>query len=657
MDTIINPYRYLVEEIAKRIHDALINLGYKVSVKEILNLLEEPPLEKFGDLSLPTFRLAKQLNIEPPRLALNIAKNLSKDNLIFDVKCVRGYMNIFLNYPELARITLNSIKTLGLKYGHVPTSEKKKIVVEHTSANPIHPLHIGHARNTVIGDTLARLLKARGHDVETRFYIDDVGRQVAILVYGYMLLGKPEPPKDMKVDHWLGLIYAMTNTIIEIYDLKKKIEEAKEKENLEEYHKLVRQLDELMAVAAELRSKNPKMFDKLAQELRNKNHEVDIHRIMTSYENRADEGIVEVTRKITSLCLEGFKETLSRLGIRFDKWDWESDVVWSSLVKKIINRAKSTPYFTIHKGVPALDLPKLKNEELYEKLRIPKTFEIPPLILQRSDGTTLYPTRDIAYSIFKFQDSGADVVINVIGADQKLPQAQLRLALYALGYIREAQNLIHYSYEIVHIPGVKMSSRLGKMITLDEIINEAIKRAKEEVEKRTTLTNEVEKRKVIEAVGLGAIRYFLISIASSKPVVFEWDKVLDFEKNSAPYIQYTHARACGILRKYVEVYGSIRWNEIAYEKVNTNPNRKRIVKLLAKYPQVIAKAADELTPELIPEYLNKLADIFNSWYQEEPVIREQDSGERNLKAAIVYGVKTVIASALNLLGIEAPERM
>jgi len=376
-----------------------------------------------------------------------------------------------------------------------------------------------------------------------------------------------------------------------------------------------------------------------------------------SYENKADEEIVKVTRKLTSLCIEGFKETLSKLNIDFDKWDWESDVVWNSMVRKIIEKAKTTPYFTLHKGVPALDLPKLKSKELYEKLRIPSTFEIPPLILQRSDGTTLYPTRDIAYSVLKFQDSGANIVINVIGADQKLPQAQLRLALYALGYTYEAENLIHYSYEIVHVPGARMRSRFGRIITLDEIINDAIKRAREEVEKRTTLVSEKEKEEVVKAVGIGAIRYFLISIAPSKPVVFEWSKVLDFERNSAPYIQYTHARACGILRKYREVFGEIDWNNIAYEKIDANPNRRRIIKMLAKYPQIVSKAADDLTPEIIPEYLNKLADIFNSWYQEEPVVKEQDPGERNLKAAIVYGVKTVIASALNLLGIKAPERM
>ena len=655
---ITDPYKWIISQTVERVKETLSELGYEVDLNTLLELVEEPSVEAYGDFSLPLFKIAKKYKVNPIKLASNIVENLSSKMpaYLIDVKNVSGYVNFYINYPEATKLLFNVVRNLGEKYGYVPVDKPKRIVIEHTSANPVHPLHIGHGRNSVIGDTLARLLRKRGHIVQTRFYVNDLGRQVAVLLYGYINAGRPKPPENIKPDKWLGQLYAVTNTLIEIYELKREAEKTKEADE-ERYRELVARLDTLLAVASELRSVNPELFDILAENLKSKDNEAEIQELMKKLEYREDPKLEEDLRRVVELCLKGIRETLRVLDIDFDKWDYESDLTWSSHVKKILEIAFNSPYFTYYKNAPAIDLTKLANKDLYRKLGIRLSMEIPPLILQRSDGTTLYTTRDLAYTLVKFNDFKADMVINVIGAEQKLPQAQLKLALYALGFKREAVNLVHYSYEMVNIPGMKMSSRLGRMITLDEIIELMLEKARREVEKRTTLTTPEEREEVVKAIAIGAIRYTLISTSATKPVVFDMDQALSFETNAAPYIQYTHARANNILRKHREKYGEINWETIDYKAVEENRKRKQLVKLALKYPSTIAKAADDLKPEILVEYVNKLADTFNSWYQEDPVIHEPNPGKRNLKAAITYTIKIILANTLETLGIKAPPRM
>ncbi len=654
--SIRDPYGHIINIIVDHVTEYLKEHYKEVDRSFLRSLVEEPTVEAYGDLSIPLFRVARILKINPMKLAGEIAKGIKKAPYISRIENVSGYVNFFLDYPSLAKLTLETVKTLREDYGYLPVEKPLRIVVEHTSANPVHPLHIGHARNSVLGDTLSRLLARRGHIVQRRFYVNDLGRQVAIMLYGYLNIPSSMKPANVKPDHWIGLLYAITHTLVEIYELKKKIDEALNREDNETYRELVRELDRLVASANELREKDGKLFDYLADKLREKDNEREIQELIKRIE-AGDEIVKEKLREVVEMCLEGFRETLRRLDIGFDKWDYESHIVWSSLVEKILEEAKKSPYYTLHKGAPALDLPRLASKELFKRLGITVSLDIPPLILQRSDGTTLYATRDLAYTLYKFRDFQADKVINVIGAEQKLPQAQLKLALYALGYKREAENLVHYSYEMVNIPGVKMSGRLGKYITLDEIIEEAKRRAEKEVLKRTTLETEEEKKQVIEAVAMGAIRYTLVSTAANKPITFNWEQALSFETNAAPYIQYTHARASSILRKHQEKHGPIQWDNIDYNTVLENKKRVKLIKLIAKYPQTQAKAADDLKPEILTEYINKLADTFNSWYQEDPVIHEPDPKKRNLKTAITYAVKIVIKNTLETLGIKAPPRM
>ncbi|ALL01198.1 Arginyl-tRNA synthetase [Pyrodictium delaneyi] len=652
------PQRVLSRVVARVLEQQGVELGPRER-QEIEYIVAESPRPELGDYGIPAARYAKRYGIDLDIFFKKATALLQQEPVVAEAKRVGGYLNITIDVGYAAKLVFEAVRAEGFEYGRVKTEKPERIVVEHTSANPVHPLHIGHARNASLGDSLARLLRARGHVVQTRFYINDMGRQVAVLAYGYIAAGLDKPPKDVKPDHWIGLVYAITHTLSDIEELKKRLEQLKQEEKYEEYRQLLRELDELVATASRLRERDPELFERIAEALKGKDPSQEISKLMQVYEYRQDPEKVELVRKVVQLCLQGFRETLSRLGIEIEKWDWESELAWTSMVSKILEQARSSPYATVHKGALALNLqPLLRDPVVRERLGLPEDYEIPPLILQRSDGTTLYTTRDIAYSIKKFREFNADRVFNVIAAEQRLEQLQVRLALIALGYRREGLNMIHYAYEMVNLPGQKMSGRRGRYITLDELIDQAVAIARQEVEKRSPGLPEEEKQKIAEAVGTAAVRYTLVSVSAPKPMTFNINEALNFERNSAPYILYTHARAASILAKARERGIQLDWDRIDYSAANENMLRRSLVIQALVYPYVFAKAADEQRPELIVAYLNRLADIFNRWYTSgDSVVNEQDQGKQMFKLALVYAVKQILANALDLLGIKAIDRM
>jgi len=315
-----------------------------------------------------------------------------------------------------------------------------------------------------------------------------------------------------------------------------------------------------------------------------------------------------------------------------------------------MDKLKTTPYVFQLGGILEFDADKVaKDLNLKQKLGLMEEYELPSLTLVRADGTTLYTTRDIAYSLRKFQKAGR--VINVIGMEQTLSQMQLKLALYALGYADQAENLTHFAYNLVRLPGHRMSGRRGRYITLDKVMNEAVKRAYNEVCKRSPHLSEEEKQKISNFVGIGAVKYALVEVDPTKPVVFTWDRVLDFEKNSAPYIQYSHARACSILKK------ASREPEEPDYSLLTTPLERNTVLTLARFPEVFVDAAESLRPNAIADFVNALADKFNKFYNALPVIKAEPLGLSDARLALVDATRMVFRNSLNLLGIVAPERM
>ncbi|MEM2631399.1 MAG: arginine--tRNA ligase [Candidatus Bathyarchaeia archaeon] len=645
-----NPFKEFRRECETILKNVLVKAFPEETFKQIV--LERPPVLEFGQLaSSICFELARKVGEKPLELAERLVKSVdrSKFSLVEDVTAAGGgYINFHANFAKFSALTIESIRHLDNAYGFVKTDKPLKIIVEHTSVNPLHPIHIGQARNPMLGDALARMLSLRGHTVFRHYYVDDVGRQTAVIAYGYEKLGRPKPTE--KPDHYIGKIYTITSCLVEINRLKKELENAKAVSADEEITKISRELDDWVSVAFELKAKYPELFEELLKKIsEDENPEKVINDLNRAYE-AGDERAKKLVREVSELCLEGFRKTLSRAGVYYDSWDWESDLVWSGLVKEVLQRLKQTPYVFLQGGVLEFDAESVVRElSLWERLGLRKDHVIPSLTLMRADGTTLYTTRDIAYTLWKFRK--ADKCINVIGMEQSLAQTHLKIALYALGYVEYASNLVHFAYNLVTLPGYKMSSRRGRYITLDEVMDEAVRRAYEEVSKRSPQLPEETKREVAEFVGIGAVRYALVEVDPSKPVEFNWDRVINFEKNSAPYIQYSHARACSILRK-----ASGKPENPSYDLLKEKIELE-IILAMASFPDFFVEATETFKPNLIADFANSLADKFNAFYNAFPVIKAEPKELSNARLALVDAVRIVLRNALSILGVVAPERM
>lgn len=613
-----------------------------------------------GELSFSTFALAKKLRADPKTIASKIATSAREGSkrLIGRIEAAgAGYVNFYVEPGTFAEELIRAVGAEGAGFGS-SEGDGERVIVEHTSVNPIHPIHIGGARNAVIGDCISRILKAAGKDVRRHFYIDDVGLQVSQAAYGLSMLGGEAAVKGTlkvngkgKGDHFIGFVYASTSCAMNIRALKGEIERLKAEGKDEEARGKIAELDDWVAVSAELREKDADTFDRILDGVNSsEDPEGEVADLLKRYESK-DPAAVSLIRGLCEAALEGFRETLGRVGIGFDSWDWESETAsWNGGAKGVVERLSGTGFTRLEDGTVVLDC-----EAVVERFGLREKYgirtEVPPLTLMRSDGTTLYTTRDIAYTLWKF--GRAERVINVISIEQKLPQLQLKIALHALGMGSDAERLMHYSYELVHLPGYKMSGRRGRYVTFDEVLDEAVQRAYREVTARSPHLSEEERRRISEVVGIGAVRYALAAVAPQKPITFTWDRVINFEQNSAPFIQYAHARACNILVK-----AGHGWKEgIADYSALASKYERELVVLLSKFPEVVGDAARNLRPEEVAEYANELASKFNLFYDNMPVLKAEGEGVRNARLHLVESTRIVLSNALALLGVKAPERM
>lgn len=551
------------QEVKEALLEALRSLEVEAEV-----VLVEPP-RGLGELSSPVaFELASKMKKSPPAVAEDLLGRIKIQSraLIERAEAVSGYLNFYLNYEKAAELLIREVKNLKESYGR--GSNKGRIVLEHTSANPDGPLHIGHGRNAIIGDTLARVLRFSGYDVETQFYVNDMGKQLAIVVWG---LRRLKLDFGKKKDLAISEVYVRANKL----------------------------LDEDEAADKEVSS------------------------LIKSYEE-GDEKVKEEFEEAANYCLDGIKDTLRRLRVRHDRYVWESAFVRDSSVSKVLERLRKTEY--AQQGeVLSLDLKKFGIEK--------------ELILSRSDGTHLYTTRDIAYHLWKAEKGW---VINVWGADHKLVAEQLAAVHRILG-VRKPEFII---YEFISLPSGAMSTRRGVFVSLDELMDETVKRAYEEVDRRRKDEARAFKEQIAEAVGVGAVRFNIVKISPEKSMVFDWDEALDFERQGSPFVQYAYARACRILEKG-EVKGKFKVGKLT-------DNEEHLIKAVSKFPEVVMEAADSRKPSLIANYAVELADSFHRFYMFEQVLKAK---ERDFRLNLVLAAKITLGNVLRLLGIDALEKM
>jgi len=568
----MDSFRYEVKEAVSKV---LAGMGADVQFET------ETPASGMADLAVPCFLMSKQMRRSPNDIASDIAGSIVPSGTISSVSALNGYVNFTMSPEALVRGTVNDIIESGEGYGTLP-KKNVKINVEHTSTNPTGPIHVGRARNPIIGDTLARCLRRCGYDVETEYYVNDVGKQVVILTWGVNNISPDEvviEDRD-KTDHRLVAFYRVAN---------KRMEE------------------------------DPKVQDEISDMLRR-------------FENGDPAVITEVRRTAESM-IDGLKETLSSINVTLDRYTWESKFIEDGSARQVVESLKRSKYSGSDDGAWYLDLKDFGIQGKNTKF----TFT-------RSDGTTLYTTRDLAYHLDKFKRS--DVSIDVLGEDQKLGSRQLICALEILGAEKRPEPMF---YSFVSLPEGKMSTRKGVVVYLDDLIDEAVSRAYEEIRSRRSDLSEERMREIAYTVGAGAIRYNIVRVQPEKQFVFTWNEALNFDGNSGPFLQYSHARACSMLRKA----GS--FGKVSDPSKLTDEYEIRLVRVLSKFHDVIRSAGEGKRIHAVPAYGHELASAFNQFYSAVPVLNSGD--KKDARLTLVDCSRIVLKNILDCLGMGAPEEM
>ncbi|MCD6547706.1 MAG: arginine--tRNA ligase [Nanoarchaeota archaeon] len=537
----------------------------KVGIKKIK--LEKPPNPKFGDISFPCFELAKGKN--PTEVAKEIAEKIKPKGLIAKVEAVGPYVNFFINNEKFCK---EAIKQM-IKKDFGKGKKKGKALVEHTSINPNASPHVGRARNAIIGDCIVRVLKFYGYDVETHYFVNDVGKQIAMLVLA-----------------------------------------AKKKKKIS--------FDELLD-----------MYIKINAELiSNASLEKEVFELLKKLEN-GDEKTIKLFEKVCKIAINGQTKILNELGIKYDYFDFESKYIKSKKLKEIIEKLKKKR--KIKKAKDGRLLVDLSNYNL--------PMREPYVAITRANGTSLYILRDIAYTIDKVKRAKKNVV--VLGEDHKLYFQQIKAILDMLGY--KAPEVVHYSFVLLQTG--KMSTRKGNIVLLTDFMKEAREKAKNEIIKRNPNIDEKELEKLSKIIGYGALKYSILRVSPDKNVVFSWDEALNFEGESAPYIQYTYVRAKRILEKAKKVKaGKIKFQ---------SKHEIKLIKKMFEFPTIVENISKEYNIHALAKYAYDLANLFNNFYENVNVIKEEDKDKRYSRTLLLKAYMNLIEKVLSLLGINTPSFM
>ena len=526
-----------------------------------------------ADLATPVaFSLAKQKRQAPVQIALALAATLSANPELVKMDVTVEAKGPYINFRFGNAYVRESLKeAVKPGYGVLPKKETR-VVLEHTSANPNGPLHVGHIRNSILGDTLARAFRKAGYRLEVQYYVNDMGRQIAIVEWGFEHLDSTQQEGE-KEDAHIARVYIAANR------------------EIEKDPSITGQVDKLMQLV-----------------------------------EGGDPGTVKKFRREVSRCLDGFAVTLKDLHVHHDRFVWESDFIRNGDTKRVISRIEKLPQAR-REEMLALDLEAFGFKN--------------PYVIRRSDGTSVYAARDLAFHSWKA--ANFDRVIDVLGADHKLIAAQLQCTMKLLGM--PAPEIVHF--EFVSLPEGAMSTRAGKFVSADDLITEVRKRAFDEVTTRRPELDEATREAIARSVALAAIRYDIVKVSPEKSTVFDWKEALNFERQSGPYLQYAHARACSILEKagtFTECYALETDQEIT------------LAKKIAKFPMVIEKVVTELHPHLLATYAHELADTFNTFYHFEPVLKSEGK-IRERRLTLVRATQNTLKESLETLGIDAIHTM
>jgi arginyl-tRNA synthetase len=556
--------------------DAIARVFPDVDITELV-FAPAPKLE-LGDIALRTFEIARQLGAPPPKVAAQLVDAAQFGPEVTSVTAAGPFLNFKLDRPNFARRLVRAVLDEKHHFGSTHAGQRKRVLMEHTSINPNASPHVGRGRCAMIGDSIARLLRFDDYDVEVHYYVNDMGRQIGLLVLVCEDAAK------------LGF-----DDVLELY------------------------------VQANARAEQDPAFAEQGYALLAKMEE-------------GDPDTKARFKAVTDVCLRGQLEVLARINAAYDVFDRESDYVKDARLDAVLEALRARgALFTDDEQRLVVDLSKLGYT--YEEGRF--------FVLMRANGSSMYGYRDIAYTLDK-RARGADIDLQVLGEDHKLYQQQLALILQTVG--ADVPETIYYAY--ITLKEGKMSTRHGNVVLLSEFLDEATTRSLARVREQCTDLAPAEQEAIAAKVAVAAIRFAILRVGPNKNVVFDWDSALSFSGDTGPYIQYSCARINSILRKFGEVP-----HEVAEEFPIRHDAEWRLVVQLAAFPELIATCVRQRNAAPVATYALETARLFTAFYHDCPVINAESPALRNARAQLCLATRHVLENALQLLGIETPERM
>ena len=539
--------------------------------------IQPTPENQPGDLGLSCFSFAKTMKTVPPLIANKIA-GLKYPGLIEEVINTGPYVNFTLNRILFSSELIEEILEKKDTYGSGGSGTGKEVILEHTSINPNASPHIGRARNGLIGDAFARLLRFEGYDVNVHYYVNDMGKQIGLLVL------ETEGKENLKFED-----------ILDLY------------------------------VKANKRAEKDKEFEQSGLDM------------LLRMENGESE-VVKAFESILNICLDGQLKVLGRLGLSYDTFDKESSFLHDARMDDVLKTLEEKrSLFVDDKGRKVADLKQIgypREEGRY-------------IVLVRANGSSMYMYRDIAYTLEKIERN-SEINIIVLGEDHKMYFEQMETIIRSMG--KKPPEAVHYSYII--LKDGKMSTRKGTVVLLEDFLDEATRLARIRVDEQCTDLTTEEKAGIARMIGIGAVRFAILSVRPNRNVVFDWDSALSFTGDSGPYIQYSCTRITSILRKY----GKVAVNPGGQLKI-THDAEWNLIFRLAMVINDISMARRSRNPGIVANAAIDVAKKFSVFYNKCPVLSAPAENIRESRIAICIATRHVLVNLLGLIGIEAPERM
>jgi arginyl-tRNA synthetase len=561
----------------------MINAEAELNAADVAGMLEYPPDASMGDLAFPCFRLSKTLRRSPVQIAAALCEALKADETIGKVEAVNGYLNITISNQYLAANVVSDILQQGEKYGSQTYGEGKMVVLDYSSPNVAKPFHIGHLGTTVIGHALRKLHEFAGYRCYGINYLGDWGTQFGKLIVAYRKWGSREAVIEGGIDKLVELYVRINNAI---------------------------KGDPENGIPAD---------DALAEESRAEFHKLEM----------GDEENLELWKWFVSISLEEYEKTYKQLGIEFDSYKGES--FYTDKMPAQVQKLRDAGLLKIDDGASIVDL---------------SDYNMPPCLILKRDGSTLYPTRDIAAAVYRKETYKFDKAIYVTSAQQCLHFAQWFKVVEMMGYPWHDE-LVHVPYGTVSLNGAKLATRTGNVVLLKDLFALAIEKVTAIMkEKNPNLENGAE---IAEAVGVGAIVFYYLSNNRMKDINFVMEEALSFDGNTGPYVQYTYARACSVLSRA----GEIKDLPVSI----TSEEEATLVKTLCRFGERVNAAIADYEPSYITRFILDVAAAFNRFYHNCPILTAEDETVRASRIRLTEATKIVLGNAFDLICLKKTEKV